>query len=140
MKRLKIYNRKHLEAFVDDEDYDRCVRFRWYVKAQVRRNKVGNISTRHYTVYTVVVKPDGKLTHLHLARLVLKAPASRRVRHRGLNYLDCQKKNLTMSGVPQGHIPFEEVEAALKAYPGAKQRYEKRKAWLNEEIVVPWDV
>jgi hypothetical protein len=45
-----------------------------------------------------------------------------------------------MSGVPQGHIPFEEVEAALKAVHGSKVRYEKQKAWLNQEIVVPWSI
>ena len=96
MKKLRIDFRN--TAFVDDEDYERCSRFRWHIKRQMR-HKNGRAVYHRYVYTTVIVQ--GKPRHLHLSRLVCDVPLPYRVTYISDNHLDCRKANLKVSGIRQ---------------------------------------
>jgi len=78
MKTIKTTKEK--EAIIDDEDFDRVSRYKWYY------------CFRNYSNSYVYGNVEGKLTALH--RFIMNTPKGNDTHHKNGNTLDNRKENL----------------------------------------------
>ncbi len=93
-----IYTRSHHQILVDDEDYAEAKKYVWRLKS-IRHTKNG-VPVIHRYVYAEAIVPGKGRVHLHLARLIMKAPSHSRVSFLSKNRLDYRKANLFVNGKP----------------------------------------
>lgn len=92
MRRIYLRNSIHREAFIDDEDHEKCKGRRWFIR--------WNPQTKHYNAYTPVCLPNRTYRQVPLHRLIANARPHEQVTFVNQNHLDCQKRNLIIAGRP----------------------------------------
>ncbi len=90
MRRIKLTQGKF--AIVDNKDYDRLSKFKWFARR--------GFST-FYAVRNVGV--NGNQRHLRMHRVIMKPPKDRQIDHRNHNGLDNQRSNLRVCTHAENH-------------------------------------
>jgi hypothetical protein len=111
MRRLSLYRKIRVFAYVDDEDFARCSVYRWCATRRHYYDVWGRPNRTHWFVYTLLKRPDGARYMLPLARFILQVGDARRISFISENHLDCRKQNLKVGGVGADVRTAEEVLA-----------------------------
>lgn len=95
MKEIKLlYKGTTLSTYVDDEDYDKAMKYRWNIKKHQKKELINYYAVHTYKVKGLRGKPGYRRT-LRLAHLILGKPeGNMQVDHKNGNGLDNQKHNL----------------------------------------------
>lgn len=101
---------KGFHTFVDDQDYEELVRFRWFATKR---------STSVYAARDASRKDGGKRIYMH--RAIMKAPATRQVDHVNGDGLDNRRENLRLA-TPKQNMENRTVPARTESgYRGVRR-------------------
>lgn len=96
MREINLNN--NVMAFVDDEDFDRVNKFKWYAKS-VGKNKVGFYAARNFHFIKSDGSPTGRTVFMHRFILGVENVSHKdnEIDHKNNNTLDNRKINLRIS-------------------------------------------
>lgn len=108
-------------ALVDDEDYEKVIKFKWYL-------------SHGYVVYQHYLCKDGKRIYSWLHRLVMDAPKGMDVDHINRNKLDNRKQNLRICTHPQNLFNSKDKGGSSQFKGVAWNKYHKKwQAYIGKD-------
>lgn len=108
MKVIKIT--QGCRAFIDDEDFEKVSRYRWYLVRPLKSKTLKYAACKKY--------PDGEKKTLLMHRLILNAPKGRPVDHIDRNGLNNQKSNLRICSIRENNLNCKIHKTNKSGYRG----------------------
>lgn len=111
-----------LFAIVDDDDFERCSQFKWFV-------------SEGYVLRTIR-KSDGSRTSQRLSRFIMNVPAGVLVDHAKGNLLDNRKSELRFCTQQQNMCNRGKTRSNTSGFKGVT--WHKQRSKWNAQIMVNW--